>query len=74
LIHDVLPNCPICGSTNGYEVSGIFGKYAKCFKCSYQGLSMFRESLPVLADGLIRQKATEKVGKVWALTTFLREA
>ena len=28
-----LPKCPICGSIAGYELSGIVGKYNKCFKC-----------------------------------------
>lgn len=27
------PKCPICGSTGGYEMSGILGKYAKCRTC-----------------------------------------
>jgi hypothetical protein len=42
----VLPHCPLCVSTNGYEVSGIFGKYAKCYKCSHQELSVLRALLP----------------------------
>jgi DNA-directed RNA polymerase subunit RPC12/RpoP len=28
-----LPKCPICGSTTGYELSGIVGKYSKCPAC-----------------------------------------
>jgi DNA-directed RNA polymerase subunit RPC12/RpoP len=28
-----LPQCPVCGSTSGYELSGIVGKYAKCSQC-----------------------------------------
>ena len=28
------PKCPICGSTTGYEFSGMVGKYAKCLTCS----------------------------------------
>jgi rubrerythrin len=28
-----LPKCPVCGSTAGYEVSGIVGKYSKCPTC-----------------------------------------
>jgi ribosomal protein S27E len=27
------PKCPVCGSTAGYESSGVVGKYAKCFGC-----------------------------------------
>jgi ribosomal protein S27E len=28
-----LPQCPVCGSTSAYELSGIVGKYAKCNQC-----------------------------------------
>ncbi len=28
-----LPQCPVCGSTSAYELSGIVGKYAKCYQC-----------------------------------------
>ncbi len=28
-----LPQCPVCGSTNAYELSGVVGKYAKCSQC-----------------------------------------
>lgn len=27
------PECPICGSKNGYKVSGLISKYAQCFAC-----------------------------------------
>ena len=33
-MQDELPKCPICGSTDGYELSGILGKYAKCYACN----------------------------------------
>ena len=33
LMHKEIPKCPICGSTSGYEFSGIIGKYAKCLEC-----------------------------------------
>jgi len=33
LMQEEFPKCPICGSTNGYELSGIMGKYAQCHMC-----------------------------------------
>ena len=27
------PKCSICGSTSGYEISGVVGKYSKCSGC-----------------------------------------
>lgn len=33
-MQDEFPKCPICGSTGGYESSGILGKYAKCNVCN----------------------------------------
>lgn len=32
-MQDEFPKCPICGSTDGYELSGILRKYAKCYVC-----------------------------------------
>lgn len=32
-MQDEFSKCPICNSTNGYESSGILGKYAKCRTC-----------------------------------------
>ena len=28
-----LPQCPVCGSATGYELSGVVGKYGKCVQC-----------------------------------------
>ena len=28
-----LHQCPVCGSTSGYELSGVVGKYGKCSQC-----------------------------------------
>lgn len=33
MIQNEFPRCPICGSTSGYELSGIVGKYAGCHAC-----------------------------------------
>lgn len=33
-MQDEFPKCPICGSTDGYELSGILGRYAKCYVCN----------------------------------------
>jgi len=33
LIEEEFSKCPICNSTDGYEFSGIIGKYAQCLKC-----------------------------------------
>jgi hypothetical protein len=33
LLTDTFPECPICGSTKGYDSSGILNKYAKCLNC-----------------------------------------
>jgi len=32
-MQEEFPKCPVCGSTNGYEVSGLVGKYARCRTC-----------------------------------------
>ena len=32
-MQEEFPKCPICNSTDGYELSGILGKYAKCRGC-----------------------------------------
>ena len=32
-MQEEFPKCPICGSTNGYKLSGIIGKYAQCLTC-----------------------------------------
>lgn len=32
-MQDEFPRCPICGSTDGYELSGILRNYAKCRIC-----------------------------------------
>ena len=32
-IQQELPQCPVCGSTSGYELSGMVGKFAKCSQC-----------------------------------------
>ncbi|MDI6847808.1 MAG: hypothetical protein QMD23_06755 [Candidatus Bathyarchaeia archaeon] len=32
-MQEEIPKCPICGSTNGYKLSGIIGKYAQCLTC-----------------------------------------
>jgi len=34
MMKDEFSKCPICGSTDGYDLSGILGKYAKCSICS----------------------------------------
>jgi len=32
-IYQVLPQCPVCCSASGYELSGVVGKFAKCPRC-----------------------------------------
>lgn len=32
-IQQELPQCPVCGSPSGYELSGVVGKFAKCPQC-----------------------------------------
>ncbi|MCW4017372.1 MAG: hypothetical protein NWF00_01600 [Candidatus Bathyarchaeota archaeon] len=32
-MQDEFPKCPVCGSTVGYEYSGMISKYAKCYSC-----------------------------------------
>ncbi len=46
-MQDEFPKCPICGSTDGYELSGIIGKYAKCHKCMAKW-QMFEKNKQIL--------------------------
>ncbi|MGA2385403.1 MAG: hypothetical protein ABSG33_02590 [Candidatus Bathyarchaeia archaeon] len=32
-IQQMMPQCPVCGSSSGFELSGMVGKFAKCPQC-----------------------------------------
>ena len=63
LMQDEFPKCPICSSTENYELSGIVGKYAQCRGCKAKWqlsiknekiLSLRLHELPKDGSGLYR--------------------
>jgi ribosomal protein S27E len=77
-----LSQCPVCGATSAYELSGIVGKYAKCSQCETKwklimenqkivGLAM--HELPKNGEGLFKVASTNaplfiEIGKPIALS------
>lgn len=66
-IMHVFPKCPVCGSTSGYAISGIFGKYAKCANCmtkwkllvkNNEIVGLMLHELPKNGSGLFKIKST----------------
>lgn len=66
-MQQVLPQCPICGSASGYELSGLMGKYAKCYQCqtkwklhiqNQQIMGLILHELPKNGVALNRVQAT----------------
>jgi ribosomal protein S27E len=80
-MQQVLPQCPVCGSTSGYELSGIVGKFAKCYQCqtkwklhleNQQLMGLVMHELPKNGAALYKVAATNaplfiEIGKPLAL-------
>lgn len=81
-IQQLLPKCPVCSSTSGYELSGVVGKYASCPQCQTkwrlhmekeQLIGLTLHELPKNGAGLFKVASTNgplfiEIGKPIALS------